>query len=294
MGAADVVPGVSGGTMAFILGIYKRLLEAIRSFDGTLVGYLWRRSLSQAVHHIDLGFLVVLVFGIFTAVMFFTRVVSLPHLLQTHPEQVYGLFFGLITASVVLLLRSLERIGLTEVVLLVLGATIGFMVVNMVPVDTPEAPWFIFLSGALAICAMILPGISGSFVLLILNKYAYVFDAIGRFDFAVILPFGLGAFVGLALFSRILVWMLRRFYRQTLIVITGILAGSLWIMWPFQARSYEEIRGKLRLVDSTPVWPADFSGTEFGVVMLMGAGIAIVASLSVLAHKRLSSARLRP
>ena len=256
IGAADVVPGVSGGTMAFILGIYERLLEAIRAFDWKLVGELTRGRIRDAVRHTDLWFLIALGIGIFSALMFFTRVVPLPKLIHTHPVPIYSLFFGLIIASVVVLARSLERLTALDLAWVAAGVGLGWAVVNLVPVETPEDTWFIVLSGAIAICAMILPGISGSFILLILKKYAYVFDAIGRLDAAVIVPFFVGAALGLMAFSRVLVWMLHHYHQRTLLTITGLLIGSLWVIWPFQNRTYEIIREKSRLVSSEPVWPA--------------------------------------
>ena len=155
-----------------------------------------------------------------------------------HPEHIYALFFGLIAGSIVILVRELGRLRANDWIAIVAGALVGFAVINMVPFETPEASWFVFVAGALAISAMILPGISGSFILLLLQKYAYIFDAIGRFDFSIIIPFGLGCATGLLLFSRILAWLLRQFYRATLVTIIGILVASLWRIWPFQDRQY--------------------------------------------------------
>ena len=212
IGAADVVPGVSGGTMAFILGIYRRLIEAIRAFDAALVRLLLAGRFRHASAHADLALIVPLGLGIFAALMFFTRVVPLPRLIATHPELVYGLFFGLIVASVVVLFRSLDGVRTTEWAAVFAGAAVGFGVVNLVPVSTPDASWFVALSGALAISAMLMPGLSGAFVLLILGKYAYVLDGIGRLDPGVLVPFGVGVVAGLIAFSRLLAWLLRARY----------------------------------------------------------------------------------
>ena len=146
------------------------------------------------------------------------------------------------------------------------------------------------MSGAFAICAMILPGISGAFVLLILKKYAFVLDAIGRLDLGVILPFGLGAIAGLLLFSRVLVWLLHHHYRRTLTVISGLLVGSLWVIWPFQERTYEIVHGKARLIQSVPTWPDELNATVAAAAALTVAGIAIVVGLHTLAGKRLHAA----
>ena len=291
IGAADVVPGVSGGTMAFILGIYRRLVEAIRSFDAALVRLLFAGRFRHAIRHVDLALIAPLALGIFAALLFFTRVVPLPRLIETHPDLVYGLFFGLIVASIVVLIRSLEGVRPVEWTVSLGGAAIGFGIVNLVPVSTPDAPWFIALSGALAISAMLLPGVSGSFILLILRKYAYVFDGIGRLDPGVIIPFGVGVVLGLMAFSRVLAWLLREWYRTTLLAICGLLIGSLWVVWPFQERRFEIVRGKRRLMESEPVWPDAADETTLGAFALMAAGLALVAAIHHLAHRRGASPR---
>lgn len=287
MGTADVIPGVSGGTMALILGIYPQLIEAIKSFDARWLGRLLRLDLHTALTRPNLPFLIPLGAGIIAAIAFFTRVVPLPSLILTHPELIYGLFFGLIVGSVMVLINETGRLRLLEALWLSLGTVAGLVVVNLVPVDTPDAPWFIFLSGAVAISAMILPGISGSFILLILNKYAYIFDALGRLDLSVIAPFLLGIVTGLALFSRFLSWLLHRFYRPTLLTIIGVLVGSLWTIWPFQQRVYELVHGKARLIHSSPVLPDHLDGTVIASAALMAIGLVLVLVLSQMARLRL-------
>jgi putative membrane protein len=286
MGTADVVPGVSGGTMAFILGIYQRLLEAIRAFDGQLLGYLSRGQVRSAIDHVDLIFLLCLGSGIGAALLFFTRVISLPALLQTHPEQVYGLFFGLISASIVVLFKSISQLSYVDWATLFTGIVFGWAIVNLVPVDTPQESWFLAFSGALSICAMILPGISGAFVLLILNQYAHVLDAIGRIDVSVLAPFALGAMLGLMVFSRIFVWLLHHYSKRVVLGIVGVLIGSLWIMWPFQERTYEFVRDRPRLIHSVPIWPNELNMTVLEALGWMGAGIILVLWMSTFAGKK--------
>ena len=286
MGAADVVPGVSGGTMAFILGIYRRLIAAIRAFDSALARLLLARRFRDAAAHVDVALIVPLALGVLGALLFFTRVVPLPRLIETHPDFVYGLFFGLIVASIVVLLRSLDGIRPIEWAAGACGAVAGLGIVNLVPVATPDTPWFVALCGAIAVSAMLLPGVSGSFVLLILRKYAYVFDGIGRFDLGVVIPFGAGIIVGLMAFSRVLAWLLRRWYRLTLLTVCGLLVGSLWVVWPFQDRHYEIVRGRRHLVSSDPVWPDAAGDTTLGALALMGAGILLVALIHRLAQRR--------
>jgi putative membrane protein len=285
MGSADIVPGVSGGTMALILGIYERLLNAIRSFDrmwlNDLLNLRWARALARN----DWPFLVPLLLGIAGAILFFTRVIPLPSLIVTHPELIYGLFFGLILASILILMREVDRYGVREIAIAVAGASMGFAVVNLVPMETPTALWFIFLCGFVAISAMLLPGISGSFILLILGKYAYIVDALGRFDLVVMVTFGAGALVGLVVFSRAIVWLLNHYHQATLLLIKGILIGSLWIIWPFQDRSYEIIRGKERLVGATPAWPDAFSGTVAASFAFLAFGFLLVMLIHHLADR---------
>ncbi len=286
MGAADVVPGVSGGTMALILGIYERLLDAIRHVDLHFVRRLLQGRFRDAAVHTDLVFLLLLGSGIFASLMFFTRVVSLPRLIVEQPELIYGLFFGLIVASIGALVARLRPLGTGAVGWMLLGTVLGLAIVNLVPMQTPTATWFIFLCGALAICAMILPGVSGSFILLVLQKYAYVFDALGRLDLTIIVPFALGCATGLAAFSRVLGWLLGRFHDVTLLVIVGILTGSLWSIWPFQERVYETVRGKQRLIGTTPVLPESWDATAWGAVALALAGVVAVTALHVFATRR--------
>jgi putative membrane protein len=278
MGAADVVPGVSGGTMAFILGIYRQLIDAIRSFDLIWFQSFYKFDVKVILTRPHFHFLVPLCIGIFCALLFFTRIVSLPTLIYTHPEAVYGLFFGLIVGSIWVLLTHADTLKIRQFIALLAGGIAGAIVFNLVPVQTPDTSWFIFFSGALAICAMILPGISGSFILLILNKYTYVFNAIGYFKLSILIPFGLGAVTGLLLFSRFLSMLLKKYYQSTIMFITGILLASLWVIWPFQERNYEVIHGKQYLIHSVPVIPSDITNSLIisTLLALFGAILVII------------------
>jgi putative membrane protein len=285
MGSADIVPGVSGGTMALILGIYERLLSAIRSFDRTWLALLFRLRISAALARNDLFFLIPLALGIVLALIFFTRIIPLPSLIITHPELIYGLFFGLILASIIVLMGEVKKYGFREILLTLAGVLLGFTIVNLVPVDTPTAAWFIFLCGFIAISAMLLPGISGSFILLILGKYAYIINALGEFDLVVIFTFGSGALTGLVVFSRAIVWLLKHFHQATLLVIKGILIGSLWLIWPFQERVFETVRGKEKLVGASPVWPDALNSTAALSIVFCIAGFILVLAIHRLTKK---------
>jgi len=283
MGSADVIPGVSGGTIAFILGIYANLINAIKSFNREWLKSIITLDFRNILGRPHFGFLLPLFAGIVSALLFFTRVVPLPELLLEYPEQIYGLFFGLIGGSIIVLSREVVKLERRTVIPLLAGIVSGLVVFNLVPMETPESAWFIFLSGVLALCAMLLPGISGSFILLILNKYAYIFNAIGYFRFSVIMPFVLGAITGLAMFSRVLSWLLRRYHQQTIVTIIGLLIASLWVIWPFQERIYETVRNKPQLVNSIPYFPVQLSQTVIFAVFMIIVGFGIVIILERLA-----------
>jgi len=276
MGAADVVPGVSGGTMALVLGIYRQLVDAITSFDGKCLRLLLHLEIRQALSRVPWRFLLPLFIGISSALLFFTRVVSIPNLLKTDPELIYGLFFGLIVGSVLVLLRSVKKSRASAVIFLALGIGLGLLIFTMVPVETPESHWFIFISGALAICAMILPGISGAFILLVLNKYAYIFHALGYFKWSIIIPFALGCATGLIVFSRFLSYLLHHHYQRTIALITGVLIASFRLLWPFQDRVYVSVGSGEKLLTARPVFPQTLDATVSASIGMMMLGLVAV------------------
>ena len=282
VGTADLVPGVSGATVAIVLGIYERLVAAIRRFDVALAGRLLRLDLRGAARHVDAGFLVPLVVGIGLAAVFFTRVVSLAGLMETHRDLVQSFFFGLVVGALAVLFREARHghpLRLRDVAVVAAGLAAGLAVAVAVPASTPDAGWFVFVAGACAAGAMILPGVSGAYVLLLLKKYVYVLAALGRLDLAVLVPFGLGVAAGLALLSRALGWLLGRFRRPTLCALAGLVAGSLWSLWPY--------RGVVEGGRTAPAWPDAFEPLS---LLLAVAGVAAVAALH-LASRRPGGAR---
>jgi putative membrane protein len=247
MGSADIVPGVSGGTMALILGIYERLLKAIKSGNAKAIKAILRFDIRTFFATIHWKFLLFLLTGIGCAIAFFTKVVPLQVYMHTDPELVYGIFFGLIAGSIYILAKAVSPITWKEWVMLGLGVLIGYWVVTLVPTDTPDTWWFAMLSGSVAIIAMVLPGISGSYILLILRKYDFILSQINLLGdqtsaaLLILIPFGIGAIIGLALFSRVLTWLLDHYHGLTLSVLIGFLIGSLYVIWPYQQRTYQEI-----------------------------------------------------
>ena len=285
MGAADVVPGVSGGTMAFILGIYKDLISAIRSFDMIWLQHILKLDFKAALQRPHFGFLIPLFIGIFCALIFFTRVIPLPVLLHTHPEPIYGLFFGLIIGSIIVLLADTKKFDTSAIFFISLGIIFGLFIVNLVPSNTPDTSWFIFLCGSVSISAMLLPGISGSFILLILRQYDTILNGIGHFNLTVLIPFSLGALTGLVVFSRFLGWLLARFYHATLQMIIGVLLGTLWVIWPFQIRKYELIHNKERLISSTPYLPDALTYPVLSALLMLMFGLVLVLIISAWAKR---------
>jgi len=289
MGSADLVPGVSGGTMALILGIYEKFLEAIRSFDAKWLKSLFVLDLKTFRSRPHFQFLIPLLVGIGFALVFFTRVIPLPVYIKTHPELVYGLFFGLILASIYILMKEVENYRLDDILFVAAGLVSGFIIVNLVPFETPDSSWFIFISGAVAISAMVLPGISGSFILLIMRKYTYVLAAVGELNFAVLIPFALGMVTGLVIFTRILVWMLHHYYRHMILFIKGILIASLWVIWPYQSREFVIVRGKQKLVGSEPILPESLDATLGWSMMMLVFGIVLVIVIHTIAERKTAS-----
>jgi len=287
MGSADVVPGVSGGTVAFLVGIYTRLVDAVRSFDVALVRRLVGGDVRGAARHIDLAFLAPLGLGIVLALATFTRLIPLPRLIVAYPETIYAIFFGLILGSSAVLLNNVRAHGVVGWLALLAGALAAAPVLSAVPDATPDTWWFLALAGAFALSAMILPGISGSFVLLVLGKYATVLDAVGHLDLRVLIPFLAGGAIGLMSFARLLSALIHRFEIAMTHAIIGILVASLWVIWPFQDRTYELVHGKEKLVATAPYWPDDAGRLGIAVAL------ATVAAAVVVVLERLSSARSR-
>ncbi len=231
MGAADVVPGVSGGTMAFILGIYEDLLLAIKSFDLHLVKLLSRFRIREALEHVPWQFLAALGLGIVMAILSLAHIVS--WLLEHQPIYLFAFFFGLVLASIVAVGASLQWQP-TTIGMLIVGTVVAYVIVGLVPLDMPHDPLTVFISGMIAITAMILPGISGSFMLLILNQYDYILNAVKDLDILGLLPLMVGMAVGITVFARVLSWLLKRYHQATVAVLVGFMIGSLRRIWPWK------------------------------------------------------------
>lgn len=291
MGAADVVPGVSGGTIAFISGIYEQLLGAIGSFNITALKVLRRQGPVAAWRHVQGSFLLVLFCGIMLSVATFARLLA--YLLVHYPLQVWGFFFGLILASVIYIWRQIPVRGGACWLFMMLGAAVVLVSAFAPHLQFEEGVMphtlTIFGAGMLAICAMILPGVSGSFILLMLGMYPVILSAIAQFDMSVLLTFMAGCLTGLLLFSRFLYWLLHKFYGPTLAVLTGFLVGSLAVVWPWQQRTVLDGADSLVRPGTGPeqayganhlFWPWDYA-QAIGESQWLVVGVLMIVGLSL-------------
>lgn len=285
MGVADLIPGVSGGTMALILGIYQRLLNAIASVNRDFIKLIGKARFSDALRHIDILFVLPLAIGILTAIVFFSRVIPIGWLIRELPEATFGLFFGLIAASVVSLILSLKVTRLRSWLWWLAGLGSGLFVVMLVPATTPSSAWFIFICGAVAATAMLLPGVSGSFVLLVLGKYAEVLEALASLNLAFILPLIAGIATGAIAFASSISWLLANYYQRTMMTVIGVLTGSLLAVWPYQHWLYEEVNGKQRLLSATPYIPQHIDAAIISGIVMMIVGALLYCGIEKLASK---------
>jgi putative membrane protein len=286
MGAADVVPGVSGGTMAFILGIYEELLDAIRAVDLKFIRLLLTFRLRQAFNDFPWKFVLSLVIGIITAILTLAR--SLSWALEHHPTLVWSFFFGLVLASVFVVRKRVVRWNLGSLLVTALAAFSAYLLVGMVPVETPDAPWFLFLSGAIAINAMILPGISGAFILVLLGKYQFMLDAVVQGNYIVLLVVICGALVGLIAFARVLRWLIYNYHDYTIAVLIGLIIGALRKVWPWKESIgvNSGASDELAYVLEKNLLPTTLSTDVVLAILLMVLGFILVLILNNLAARR--------
>lgn len=261
IGAVDIIPGVSGGTMALILKIYDKILGQLQKINLNLLKNFLRGRFKLVFTQIDGKFLVALILGIASAIFSLSHLISWG--LEKYPGYLFSLFFGLIIASSILLIPK-DSLKIKPILFLILGLILAFLITSLSPANTPETYLFIFLSGAIAICAMILPGISGSFVLLLLGKYQFMLEAIknplAAHNIIIIIIVVLGCIIGLLSFSRFLNFLLKKYYTPTLMLLIGFMLGSLNKIWPFK-------------IEGQNVWPA--INQEFFISL----GLAIIGIL---------------
>ncbi len=291
MGAADVVPGVSGGTIAFITGILDTLLDSIRSINFSLLGVIKEKGLKAAFLHINGPFLLCVFAGILTSILTLAKLIS--YLLVTHPIPVWSFFFGLILISVVHMLKQVQGFSVARFALFVLGVAVAWGITMINPMALELTRLNIFLGGCIAITAMLLPGISGSFILVLLGLYTGVLGAVKNFDLTVMLTFVTGAIVGLLSFSHLLSLLLRKYHDATLVFLTGLMLGTLGKIWPWKETLTwrENSKGEMVALSERNLSPMQFEQLTgqhsliLWAVIAMFAGILLVWGLERFAAK---------
>ncbi len=272
MGAADVVPGVSGGTIALITGIYEELLKSISSLNWSAITILKDKGFWAFWKHINGSFLFSLFLGIGLSIVSLSRIITVA--LENYPIYVWSFFFGLVLASAIYIGRMVKPFTFTHFILMLLGFILAFAINMISPAEGSDSPFYLFFCGALAVCAMILPGISGSLILLILGAYNPVFSAIADLNFKILLPVILGAIIGLALFSKALSWLFDHYKTMTLAVLTGFMVGALGKVWPWKEvlETYVNRHGEMEPLVERNVLPGQFTEIT-GQPALLGSAI---------------------
>ncbi len=285
MGVANVIPGVSGGTIALLTGIFERLINALKSFDVEAVRLLLKFKFREFAQHVDFGFLLSVFVGVGVSIISVAKL--LEFLFQSYPVYVWSFFFGLILVSVWFVGKSIGKIDVAAAVSFVVGAAVAFGLSVMNPATENTAFWYLIICGAVAVCSMILPGLSGSFVLILMGNYQLIMIyAVSHFDMKIIVPVAIGVVVGLLAFSHFLSWLLSRYARQTMAVLTGFIFGSLGTIWPWKNPVYLMQDGAEVLKNGKPIiqsyqmyFPQEFSAEVAIAIVLMAAGMAALWAL---------------
>ena len=282
MGAADVVPGVSGGTIPCIVGLYEELIDSIKSINGASLKLLFTGKIAAFWKAINAIFLLAIVAGIGISIFSLAKLIT--WLLVTHPILVWAFFFGLVLASTWFVSKDIKQWNWKSILSFIIGAIIAYYITVATPAETPTNLFFIFLCGAIAICAMILPGISGSFILVLLGKYFYIMEAVKTLNIPVMLVFICGAALGITSFSRVLSYALRRFHDTTIAVLAGFMLGSLNKVWPWKEtiETYTDSHGVIKPLVEANILPDQLLWEAVGLMIF---GFAIVYFLEKLSMK---------
>ena len=292
MGLGDSVPGVSGGTIAVITNIYERLIFAIHSIDGTAVRNLFAMKFAKFWQHIDGNFLLLLALGVLSGLIISANTVL--YLLASYPEPLMSFFVGLVLASIWILRSQYERNSYAIWAAILFGVGIAILVGNLEPRTANVSPVYVFICGAIGICAMILPGLSGALILLLLGVYQFVLTALVQFDIVYIIVFAAGCIVGLLGFSRVLASLLKNYHNLTFGFISGMLLGSVYALWPWQQAIsfYIDSSGVQHPLQTVNIWPLNYTETTgnpswlaISLISFVG-GIALVVYLYSIFNKK--------
>jgi len=292
MGAANVIPGVSGGTIALITGIFHELIDSIKSFNGVALKLLLSAKFKELIVHINLWFLISVFGGIGVSIISFARIFG--YLFEYYPVYLWAFFFGLILISVFYVAKTVTSFSITTVLFFVLGTSFAVGITFFNPATENDAFWYLIVCGIVAMISMILPGLSGSFVLILLGNYQLVMiDAVNNLSLKILIPVALGAAGGILAFSHILSWILKKYYNQTIALLAGFILGSLSTIWPWKNAIYmTNADGSQLLKRGEPVIltyekfiPDAFSGEVVLALLFMVLGAASIILIEYLAEK---------
>lgn len=293
MGAANVVPGVSGGTIALITGIFEKLIHSIKSFDFTSLKLIFSGQFKAFAQRVNLNFLIAVFAGVAVSILSLAKLFGF--LLENYPVYIMAFFFGLILASIYFVGKTIGKWNFTVVAIFIFGTAIAITLSLLKPAQENSSLFYLLICGAVATCSMILPGLSGSFVLILMGNYQLVMiDAVNDLNIKILLPVIIGAALGLILFSNLLSWVYRKFRDQTIAILTGFILGSLGIIWPWKhIIPVTNTAGDVILKDGLPIvegyqWflPESFSAEVFLSIIFMILGIAIIWGTETLANKK--------
>jgi putative membrane protein len=293
MGAANVIPGVSGGTIALITGIFERLIHAIKSIDITAIRLLLKGQIREFIRHTDLYFLISLGLGVLIALFSLARLFDF--LFKNFPVFIWSYFFGLILASVYFVGKTLENRSMAVIISFLVGTVIAVFISFLSPAQGNENFFYLVLCGVAGVCSMILPGLSGSFILILMGNYQLVFiEAVNELRIEILFPVAIGIVVGLIGFSHLLSWVFRKFRNQTIALLTGFILGSLLIIWPWKEEIYAiDALGNILMKNDqaviagySPVMPASFNSEVIIAVLLMIAGIISIWLIELAARQK--------
>lgn len=268
MGAANVIPGVSGGTVAFITGIYERLIHALKSIDLEAVKLFFGGKFGEFSKRIDLNFLAILFLGVFVSILSLSKVLEMA--LERYEVLTLSFFFGLILASILAVSRQIEKISMGSIVAFVIGAGIAISIAFLPPAQPNASFFYLTLCGVVAVCSMILPGLSGSYILLLMGNYLLVLQAVSSFSFSVLIPVMIGCIIGLITLSRLLSYLFAKFKDQTIGTLAGFVAGSLLIIWPWKTTILETFEGKEKAVGYIWNLPEVNTSLFLSLVLILG------------------------
>ena len=282
MGAADVVPGVSGGTIAFITGIYEELINSIKSINLNAVKLFFTGKFGTFWKAINGNFLISVFIGI--AISIFSLAKGLEYLLNHYPILVWSFFFGLIVASAIYVARSIEKWNIGTIIAGIAGITVAYLITIITPAEANTSYLFIFISGSIAICAMILPGISGSFILVLLGMYKFILQAVGDMNLAVLITFLVGAAVGIIAFSNVLSWLLKKYHNFTIAVLAGFMLGSLNKVWPWKevTQTIIDRHGELKPIAERNIFPGSYEQINGTDALLLGAIVCTLVGFALI------------